>query len=230
MRRKQRDGNMRIVVIGLGRFGQNVARTAHEIGYEVTAIDLDEPAVDEATAYTEMAVQGDGTDEALLRSLEIQRCAVGIVAQGRNLEASLLSTLQLKRIGIQHVVARATTELHRELLERVGADLVVFPERDQGIRLAHALAVPNLNDYLSLSPTSGIGKFYAPPQFTGRKLIEIQEIAESRVSVLLIKRGDLVIAPPSLDEIVQRGDEIVIAGADAEIEAFVEAELDGRTG
>lgn len=229
MARKQREISGRIVVIGLGRFGQNVARTAHEIGYEVTAIDLNERAVDEATAYTEMAVQGDGTDEELLRSLEIQRCAVGIVAQGRNLEASLLSTLQLKRIGIQHVIARATTELHRELLARIGADLVVFPERDQGIRLAHALAVPSLNDYLPLSPTSGIGKFYAPTQYVGRRLVEIHEIAESHVSVLLIKRGDFLIAPPSLDEVVQRGDEIVIAGADAEIEAFVEAELDGRS-
>jgi trk system potassium uptake protein TrkA len=225
--RKQVDRDTRIVVIGLGRFGQNVARTLHEIGYEVTAIDPDERAVDEAAEYTQLVVQGDGTDEELLRSLEIQQCAVGIVAQGRNLEASLLSTLQLKRIGVDYVVARATTELHRELLARIGADQVVFPERDQGIRLAHALSVPNLNDYLSLSPTSGIGKFHAPASFFGRSIGDIHELADSSVSVLLVKRGDLIVASPDHREVIQRGDEIVIAGPDADIEAFVEAEIDG---
>lgn len=226
MSRGQSELRSRVVVIGLGRFGQNVARTLFELGYEVIAIDLVEQEVDRAVEFTALAVQGDGSDEELLRSLEIQRCTVGIVAHGKNVEANLLSTLQLKRIGVPFVTARATSELHRELLNRIGADRVIFPERDEGMRLAHSLAVPSLNDYISLSPTSGIGKFQVPQAFAGHTLVEIRGEGESRISVLMIRRAGMIIASPAYSEKVQAGDELVIAGPDTEIEAFVEAEFD----
>lgn len=225
MARGKSELRSRVVVIGLGRFGQNVVRTLFELGYEVTAIDLNENEVARASAYSALAVQGDGSDEDLLRSLDVQRCTVGIVAQGRNVEASLLSTLQLKRVGVPYVTARAISDLHRELLSRVGADRIIFPERDEGMRLAHSLAVPSLNDYISLSPSSGIGKFRVPAEFAGHSLAQIRGEGESRISVLMIKRGSTIIASPSYSEPIQPGDELVIAGPDAEIEAFVEAKI-----
>lgn len=217
----------RVVVIGLGRFGRSVARALHDLGYDVTAIDLDERNVEDVADFVTLAAQGNGADEELLHSLQVERADVGIVAQGRNLEANLLSTLLLKRIGVPWVVAKATSELHGDLLGRIGADRIVFPERDEGNRLAHALAVPNINDYISLSPTSGVAKFVAPAHFTGRTLGQCHAVADAKLAVFLIKRGNTLITSPSFEESIQAGDEFVVAGPDRDIEAFVEAEIAG---
>jgi trk system potassium uptake protein TrkA len=222
MLRLRPDNTQRVVVIGLGRFGRSAARTLHELGYGVTAIDLDEQNVAEVANYVSVAAQGDGSSEELLRSLEVNRAEVGIVGQGRNLEANLLSTLLLKRLGVPWVVAKATSDLHSDLLRRVGADRVVFPERDEGVRLAHALAVPSINDYISLSPTSGVAKFTAPPGFIGKTLAEVHSVADVKLTVLLIKRGNLLLCSPSRAERIQPGDQLVVAGPDTQIEAFVE--------
>lgn len=216
--------NDRVVVIGLGRFGRSVARSLHELGYEVIAIDLDERKVEEASEYLALAAQGDGTDEELLRSLDIHRVTVGIVAQGRSVEANLLTTLLLKRSGVRWVVAKATSELHGELLQRIGADRIVFPERDEGNRLAHAIAVPSINDYISLSATSGVAKFLTPDHFVGQTLSDIYASSRASVSVFLIKRGNTLISSPSVNDPIQPGDELVIAGPDRDIEKFVETE------
>lgn len=218
----------RVIVVGLGRFGRSVARTLHDLGYEVTAIDLDERQVEEAAAYTSLAVQGNGADEELLRSLQADRAGVGIVAQGRSLEANVIAALILKKTGVKWVVAKATNELHGELLRRIGVNRIVFPERDSAVRLAHAIAVPNINDYISLSPTSGVAKFEAPPEFIGKTLTELYGDSAPQLSVLLIKRGNLMISSPSYQDPIQAGDEIVVAGPDRDIERFVEGEDPGR--
>jgi len=225
MPRRRETEDRRVTVIGLGRFGRSVARTLYELGYEVTAIDRDEHQVEEASEYVALATQGDGADEDLLRSLQVERSSVAIVAQGSELESSVLATLVLKRLGVPYVVAKANNELHGEVLRRVGADRVIFPERDAGLRLAHTLAVPRVDDYISLSPTSGIAKFTAPPNLIGRTLTDVHAICGAQLSVLALKRGRLLTSTPSLDERIQEGDELVVIGPDAAIEAFVEAGL-----
>jgi trk system potassium uptake protein TrkA len=217
----------RVTVIGLGRFGRGVSRTLYELGYEVTAIDIDERQVESASDYVSLATHGDGTDEELLRSLQVERSDVVIVAQGSQLEASVLSTLVSKRLGVPWVVAKATSELHGEVLRRVGADRVIFPERDAGVRLAHTLAVPGVDDYISLSPTSGVAKIVAPPNLVGRSLAEAYEACGAHLSVVGLKRGRLLTMNPSLEERIEDRDEMVVIGPDEEIETFVEA---GRTG
>jgi trk system potassium uptake protein TrkA len=212
----------RVIIIGLGRFGRGVARTLHELGYEVTAVDMDERQVEAAADYVSLAVQGDGADEELLRSLQADRAGVGIVAQGRSLEANVLAALILKKAGVRWVVAKATNELHGELLRRIGVNRVVFPERDAAVRLAHAIAVPSINDYISLSPTSGVAKFEAPHYFVGKTLTDLYGEGGTQLSVLLIKRGNMMVSSPSFQEPIQAGDEIVVAGPDRDIERFVE--------
>lgn len=213
---------LRVTVIGLGRFGRSVARTLHEIGYEVTAIDLDERRVEEASEFVSLATQGDGSDEDVLRSLQVERSNVAIVAQGSRIETSVLTPLILKRLGVPWVVAKATSELHGEVLRRVGADRVIYPERDAGVRLAHTLAVPRVEDYISLSPTSGIAKFVAAPNLIGRTLAEAQSSCGAQISVVALKRGRFLITTPSLEERIQERDELVVIGPDPEIEAFVD--------
>jgi trk system potassium uptake protein TrkA len=170
-----------------------------------------------------LATQGDGSDEALLRSLQVERSPVAIVAQGSHLESSVLATLVLKRLGVPYVVAKANTALHGEVLRRVGADRVIYPERDAGVRLAHTLEVPSVDDYIALSPTSGVAMFTAPPNLIDRTLADVHAICGAQLSVLALKRGQLLTTSPSLDERIQEGDVLVVIGPDAAIEAFVEA-------
>ena len=219
----------RIAVIGLGRFGTSVARTLHSLGYDVTALDLSEQTVQDAADYVALVAQGDGTDELVLRQLQIDRADVAIVAQASNLEASVLTTLMLKKIGVPWVVAKARTELHGEILTRIGADQVIFPERDAGVRLAHSVAVRHINDYITLSPTSGIAKFSAPHGFVGQTLTELLERCHGKLSVLAIVRDQSVIAAPSYGEEIGQGDELVVVGPDTVIETFVEVGLDGTS-
>ena len=214
----------RVVVIGLGRFGTSTAFTLHELGYEVTAIDIDERNVAEAANSVALAVQGDGTDEELLRSLHVDRSDVGVVAQGSNLEASVLTTLLLKRLRVPWVVAKAKTDLHGELLYRIGADQVIFPERDAGTRVAHSLAVRHINDYISLSPTSGVAKLVVPAHFIGKTLSELDLEQHFRLNLLLIKRGQQIIAVPNYKERLAEGDELVLVGPDVEMASFTEGD------
>lgn len=214
----------RVAVIGLGRFGMATANELSGLGYEVTAIDMDERKVAAAAELVALAAQGDGTNEELLRSLSVDRSDVGIVAQGSNLEASVLSTLLLDRIGVPWVVAKAKTDLHGELLARIGADRVIFPERDAGNRLAHSLAVRHISDYITLSPTSGIAKLHAPQHFVGQSLEDLDIEKHFQLNLLLIKRGQKIIAVPNYRERIEAGDELVMVGPDHEMAVFTESQ------
>jgi trk system potassium uptake protein TrkA len=197
----------------------------HELGYDVTAIDLDERTIQDASEYVALAAQGDGTDEDLLRSLQVERSDVVIVAYA-SIEASLIATLLLKRMGARWVISKASNALHGDLLARIGANRVVFPERDDAIRLAHALAVPSINDYISLTPSSGVAKFAVPADFADRTLADIYAACQANLAVLLIKRRQTVITSPSSEERIQPGDELVVVGPDVAIETFVESKPD----
>lgn len=212
----------RVSVIGLGRFGTSLARTLHELGYEVTAIDRDEKRIQEIADFVTLAAEGDGTDQELLLQLHVDRSDVAIVGQAENLEASVLSTLLLKKLQIPWVVAKAKTSLHGELLRKVGADRVVFPELDAGVRLAHSLGVRHINDYISLSTATGIAKLQAPANLIGRTLAECTGARQSKLNVLLIKRGRNLITVPHFKEVIQANDELVVVGADTDIESFAE--------
>lgn len=208
----------RVAVIGLGRFGESVATTLAALGYEVTAIDIDERRVAEIADRVTLAAQGDGADEEMLRSLAIDRSDVAIVGQGENLEASVLCTLVLKRMRIPWVIAKAETALHGELLARIGADRVVYPERAAGVRVAHSLTVRNLEDYFSLSATAGIARLAAPAGAVGATIARVA--SDAGIDVLLLERGGRWQAAPPPAETLRADDVLVVAGADAAIDAF----------
>ncbi|MCC6935440.1 MAG: TrkA family potassium uptake protein [Thermomicrobiales bacterium] len=211
----------RVTILGLGRFGTSLARNLHDLGYEVTAIDIDEKRVADVANFVALAAQGDGTDEELLRSLHIDRSDVAIVAQGASLEGSVLATLLLKRLEVPWVVAKARTRLHGEILERIGADRVVYPEAEAGARLAHSLGVRNINDYISLTETSGVAKVVAPPHFIGHTIAELGASQHAQLNLLMIKRGRRVIVMPHYEERIQPDDELLLVGPDIEIYKFM---------
>jgi trk system potassium uptake protein len=223
---KRNGSHERVTIIGLGRFGRSVAKTLHELGYEVTAIDLNAKLVQEASEYVTLAAQGDGTDQDLLEQLNVQHSDVTVVAQGESLEASVLTTLLLKKLKVPWVVGKAKTHLHGELLHKVGADRVVFPEIDAGIRLAHSLGVRHINDYISLSPAAGVAKIEAPANMVGHSIEALTEGQQGKLNVLLIKRGHQLITVPHYQEVIRAHDELIIVGADVDIERFVERNPD----
>lgn len=212
----------RVTVIGLGRFGTSLARSLHELGYEVSAIDIEERRVADAANFVSLAAQGDGTDEELLRSLNVDRSDVAVVAQGENLEASVLTTLMLKRLGVPWVIAKARSALHGDLLAKIGADQIVYPEREAGIRLAHSLAVRHITDYISLSPSSGVAKLTVPERFHGRTIAEVGLDRHPALNLLLVRRGSRVTVMPHQHERLEPGDELLVVGPDADISALFE--------
>ncbi len=222
---KRRGGELeRVTVIGLGRFGSSMVRHLYEIGYDVIAIDISQDRVDAVQRDALLAVRADGTDEEALTDLEVDQSDVAIVAQGENLEASVLTTLMLKRIGVPWVISKAKTDLHGELLAKVGADQVVFPEKDAGRRLAHSLGARVVSDYISLSVNAGIAKLKAPDRFVGIAVGDLVGYRSQTINVLVIRRGTNLINLPSYQEVIQDGDELVVVGADKAIQAFVSSE------
>lgn len=213
-KRSRRRGRQQFVVIGLGRFGASVARTLAQMGYEVLAIDQDEDCVQALAAEVTHAAQADATDEEALRSLGVRNFDVAVVGIGA-VEASVLTTLVLRSQGVKYVVAKASSELHRQVLEKVGADKVLFPERDMGIRVAHNLISGNFLDYLELAPGYSIMEFLAPASYVGFNLRQLDLRARFGISIIAIRKKDgrLEVAPGA-DSVIENGDILVAMGTD----------------
>jgi trk system potassium uptake protein TrkA len=218
------------VVIGLGRFGASVARTLEERGFEVLAIDSSEEKVEEIADSVTHAVQLDATDEKALRSVGVADMDAGVVAVGE-ISASILITLLLKELGVKTVTSKALDPLHAKVLRRVGADKVVFPERDMGVRVAESLASPGIFDYIEVSPTHSIIELLAPASFSDRTLRELSLRERYGVNVIAIRRKNpkiseegesqieeqFILGPKADDQIII-GDLLVLLGTDEDIE------------
>lgn len=209
-----------VVVIGLGRFGSSLARTLAERGYEVLGLDTDMKRVEEVAEFATQAAQVDATDEDALREMGVRNFDVGVVAIGNDIKSSILVTLLLKRLGVGTVISKAQDDLHGEILEKVGADRVVYPERDTGVRVAHALTAANLVDYLEVMPGFGIAKLVVPQSFAGKELGQLDLKGNFGITTLILRRGNELIVNPSRSEVLSRGDVLVLAGRDEKLEAL----------
>ncbi|MEL5900799.1 TrkA family potassium uptake protein, partial [Clostridium sporogenes] len=139
-------GRKQFVVIGLGRFGTSVAKTLYTLGNDVLAIDSSEDIVQSIADSVTHSVQIDATDENSLRSLGIRNFDVAVITIGSDIQASTMATLLVKEMGVKYIIAKANTEIHAKVLYKIGADRVVFPERDMGVRVAHNLVSTNILD------------------------------------------------------------------------------------
>ncbi len=201
-------------VIGLGRFGSNLAETLHDMGYCVLGIDLSESKVQKNMDNCTHVVEADATEESTLRSLGISNFDVVVVSIGHNLESSALVTLTVKELGVPFVIAKASSEVHGKLLRRVGADRVVFPERDMGVRLANHLALDNIVDFLEVTPDVSIVEANSTPRMYGHTLRELDLRARYGINVVAIRHDtDDVVVSPSPDDPIIEGDILVILGS-----------------
>jgi trk system potassium uptake protein TrkA len=207
-----------ILVIGLGRFGTAAAIELEQLGHEVLAVDRSEAAVNDIAPSVTHAVQLDASDEAALRSVGAGEFEYAIVAISGATEASIFATMALKNLGVRHVIAKAATTLHGAILERVGADRVVYPEREMGTRAAHSLAIPDVIDYLDVAPRFGIVKVRPPASFVGRTLKDLDMPGRLQVSPIALRRGSEVTFNPHRDMIIAKGDELILMGSDERLE------------
>ncbi|MFW5873091.1 MAG: potassium channel family protein [Bacillota bacterium] len=210
------------VVIGLGRFGTSVAKTLADNGHDVLAIDKCEECVDELVEYVTHAVEADATDETALSALGVNNFDTAVVSIGDNVHANILATLILKEMGVPEVVAKAQDKMHGKILSRVGADKVVFPERDMGERVARQLISTNMLDYIDFAPDYSIIELISPSHMVGKTLQEINFRKEYNANVMAIRRGkNLNLAPGGQDKILE-GDTLIIMGRNDQLEDLKE--------
>ena len=200
-------------VIGLGRFGTSVALTLQMLGNDVLAIDSDEDRVQRISDQVTHVVQADTTDENSLLTLGLRNFDAVVVAIGADVQANVATTLLLKELGVPYIVAKASNALHGKMLEKIGADRVVYPERDMGQRVAHSLISSNVLDYIELSPSLSLVEVTAPAIFVGHCLQQTNMRALYGVNVVAIKRYDLLIVPPNPDEVIQESDILIVIGS-----------------
>jgi len=198
-------------VIGLGRFGSSVARTLAKLGAEVLAVDMDEERVKELAPVVTQAVQADATDEDALYDLGLKNFDVVVVAM-KAFEASLLVTLFLKQMGVAKVVVKAASEVHGRILEKIGADSIIFPEKDMGERLAYSLISGSVIDYIELSPDYSVVEIVVTDKLAGRTLRELNLRNRMGLTVVAMKREDAVNPYVSPDEPFRQGDVLVAVG------------------
>ncbi|WP_409275420.1 potassium channel family protein [Neobacillus sp. SCS-31] len=207
-------------VIGLGRFGGSICRRLSELGMEVLAMDNNEERVNEYASIASHAILGDSTDEAVLKAIGIRNFDHVIVAIGDNIQASILTTLILKELGVKHVTAKALNDYHEKVLIKIGADVVAHPERDMGIRIANNISTTTVLDYLDLSDEHSIVEIVANERLGGNTIIGLNIRARYGINIVAIKRGNDIIVSPLASEKIWLGDVLIVIGADVDIERF----------
>lgn len=205
------------IVIGLGRFGFSLTKTLIQNGHEVMAVDINEQLVQDISSIATYALQADSTDKQALQEIGVQNFQHAIVAIGEDLQASILTTLLLKELNVSEVTVKAQNETHGTVLSKVGADHIVFPERDMATRLGHQLSSKNLIDYIELSPSHNLVEIKAPTAMDGKSLKELNIRAKYGCTILAIKTGTKINISPKAEEKITQGDMLLMIGSNEDI-------------
>ena len=201
------------VIIGLGRFGSSVAKTLYALGHDVLAIDSNEDLVQEISDSVTHAVQMDATDENALRTLGLRNFDVAVVTIGANIQASVMATLLVKDMGIKYIIAKGNSDLHAKVLYKIGADRVILPEKDMGVRVAHNLVSSSILDYIELSPDYSIIEIESPKEWYGKYMKELSLRSKYGINVMAIKRNNEVNISPDADDVINKDDIVVAIGS-----------------
>jgi len=228
---------MQVAVIGLGTFGGAVARALAERGVEVVAVDSDMAIIEAIKDDVAQAVCGDSTNVKAMREAGLDEVDIAVVAHGENLEASILTTVLLRRLGVPTIVARSMSDLHEEVLREVGADQVLSVERESGLQLAERLLTPQIAERIPLATGHSLVELVPAQSFVGRSLRDIAPRARFGVNVVAIRRRKREIGEggevrydermddmPDPDEVIGEHDRLLVVGPDEAIEAFGSAQ------
>jgi trk system potassium uptake protein len=203
-----------VAVIGLGKFGFHVAKSLHEAGHEVLAIDSDPENVNLIADYTSKAVVLDARDKERLEALGIRDFDVVIVSLGERVDVSALVSLHLKELGVKRLITKAGSDDHRKLLELIGVDEVIFPEREVAVRLAQRLSSPNLLELVNLGSDYGIQEIAPPESFIGKTLQALELPHRMGIQVLAVRDAlpHAVQVNPGADFVIKESDSLLLLG------------------
>ena len=207
------------VVIGLGRFGQTLARQLFGLGAEVLAIDIHSDLVQQVAEEVTHAVVGDAQDKEILRALGVRDFDCAIVAIGSDLAASVLTVMNLQELEVPYIICKAHDETHRRVLEKLGVNRVVIPEQENAARLARSLNSHNVLDYIELSEDYGILEIPAPQKWIGKSLKELNVRAKLGVNIIAVESRETTNVSPSADYRILEGDVLVVLGDNYSLEA-----------
>jgi trk system potassium uptake protein TrkA len=211
-------------VIGLGNFGFYLASSLYQKGHEVLGIDIKSRQVQEIRDQVSRAVIADATDPQALKELELDRMDAVVVSIGSVLNSSILATLNVKDIGVKRVVAKAVSDAHGRILQKIGADDIYFPEKDIALTAAKRLDNPNVLDYLPFMEGYSIVELAPPRKFIGKNLIELDLINKYGIQVVAVKEmvPENVVMIPTGQFLVKDSDVLVLLGRDKALNALME--------
>ncbi len=210
-------------IIGLDRFGYNLAINLQKTGHEVIGVDADAEKVRRVADLITHAAIGDPTDEEVLRTLGIRNADVAVVALTENIQSGVLVTLMLKEMGMNQVIAEATSEIHGRILTKVGADRIIYPEKDMAEKLARSLGETNIVDYIDLSDEYSIMELHTPRAWAGKSLRELNVRAKYNITVIACRdaNGALNLSPAP-DAPLEANGALVVIGRDEQIEELAQ--------
>lgn len=214
MFRKNKNDSTTYGIVGLGRFGRALALELAAAGAELIVLDRDEDKIRELRDYTENAYVVPSLDKKSLAETGIQNCGVAVVCIGEQLDTSILTTLNLKSMGIPTVIAKAASQEHGEILEKLGAQ-VVYPERDMGIRLANRLEASRMLDYIQLSEKLNISKLLVPQKIIGKTVLEANLRKEFSVNIIAIENDGALMELVAPGYEFRKGDILYVSGSKA---------------
>ena len=201
------------VVIGLGRFGSEMATRLYECGEEVIAIDTDEQLVDKVADRVTRAITADARDQEILEKLGVAEIDHAIVAVGTDLAASALITMNLKNLHVRDIICKAQDSVHREILERLGADRVIIPEREMADKLVLGMTSSGFMEYVELSEEFGITEMKPLRDWVGKSIHSLQLRSRYGVNVIGLRRGDDIQIPPDIETPLEADCTIVLLGS-----------------
>lgn len=207
-------------VLGLGKFGGAVARELSLMGCDVIAVDIKESVVKEIQHQVSYAVIADVTDIDTMKEIGLGDTDGVFISIAEELEASIMAALIAKELGVPHVVAKASSKMHGKVLEKVGVDRVVFPEREMGIRLAKNIMAGNFMDMIDLSSKYSLVELVVPKSWIGKSLISLDARKKYGLNVVALKRNDEILINIPPDMVFNEGDIIIVVGSNDSIGAL----------
>ncbi|MCM3601019.1 TrkA family potassium uptake protein [Robertmurraya korlensis] len=211
-----------IAVLGLGRFGGSLVKEFNELGLDTMAVDKSIDKVNEFSQYATHTIQANTLDESTLKQLGIRNFDLVVVSFGEDIEASILTTLHLKELGIKQVWAKAQNDYHHKVLEKIGADRIIHPERDMAKRVAHHIASEKIIDFIELSKEHSIVEIIASEKLHNQTLLELDIRAKYGCSIVGIQRNEDVIVAPLAEEVLHKGDVLIVIGHNMDLNRFEE--------
>jgi len=205
------------VVFGLGKFGRSVAQTLTENDCDVLAIDKNEETIQDVSEFVTHAVQADVTDADALSALGIRNFDVAVVAISNDMQSSIMATILAKEMGVEYVIAKAQNDIHKRVLEKVGADRVIFPEREIGVRVANNLTSDSFVDFIELSEDFSIVELEVKEPWKGRTLRELDMRSAYGLNVIGMRQGDTMTITPGPDKLLELGEILIVIGSNSNL-------------